>query len=193
MNTLNESNLKSQGFFSSLPWLGYGIALIIIVFDQITKNWATASYEYGEVDAITSFFNLTLRHNYGVAFSLFDKADGSQRWYLAALAIIVSIVLVIWIGRLGKSLGKKWTLELLGLVLILGGAIGNVYDRVLLGYVVDFIEVHYAGNYWPAFNIADSAISIGAGLLIFDAFFLAKKREESSKEGNIDGAKEKET
>ena len=181
MNTLNDSTATTHGFFSSLPWLGYGIALIIIVFDQITKNWATASFEYGEVDSITSFFNLTLRHNYGVAFSLFDKADGSQRWYLAALAIIVSIVLVIWIGRLGQSLGKKWTLELLGLVLILGGAIGNVYDRVVLGYVVDFIEVHYGGYYWPAFNIADSAISIGAGLLIFDAFFLAKKREENNK------------
>ena len=182
MSTLNHTDDKQSSLLSSLPWLGYGISLLVIIFDQITKNWVSATFEYAQVDSITSFFNLTLRHNYGVAFSLFDKQDGSQRWFLAALAIVVSIVLIIWIGRLGISLGKKWTLELIGLVLILGGAIGNVYDRVKLGYVVDFIEVNYAGHYWPAFNIADSAICVGAGLLIFDAFFFQKKREKLKEE-----------
>lgn len=183
-NTLSNSSNKKidataasvqaeKTFLSSIPWLAYGITLLVIVFDQMTKISVSRAFEYAQVEAITSFFNLTLRHNYGVAFSIFDDAAGSQRWWLSALAIIVSIVLVIWIARLGR----RWTFELLGLSLILGGAIGNVYDRVTLGYVVDFIEVHYSGYHWPAFNIADSAICIGAGMLLVDAFFFAKKRE----------------
>lgn len=162
MNLLNSRNLL----------LAYALAVVVIILDQLTKNMVSVSFTYGQVEPVTSFFNLTLRHNYGVAFSIFDDAEGSQRWFLAALAFFVSIVIVVWMYRLPKML----TAELIGLSLVLGGAIGNLYDRVALGYVVDFVELHYQplSFYWPAFNVADSAICIGAGLLIYDSIFNKK-------------------
>ena len=177
-DTSTNVNGSSTSFWQNILWLAYVIALVVMVLDQWTKISVVQAFEYAHVESITSFFNLTLRYNHGVAFSIFDDAAGSQRWWLSALAIIVSIVLVVWIARLGK----RWSLELVGLSLILGGAIGNVYDRVTLGYVVDFIEVHYNGYFWPAFNIADSAISVGAGMLIVDALFFAKKREQEKEQ-----------
>lgn len=162
MNLLNSRNLL----------LAYALAVIIIVLDQLTKNLVSASFVYAQVEPVTSFFNLTLRHNYGVAFSIFDDAEGSQRWFLAALAFFVSIAIVVWMYRLPRML----TAELIGLSLVLGGAIGNLYDRVMLGYVVDFVELYYQplSFYWPAFNVADSAICLGAGLLIYDSVFNKK-------------------
>lgn len=157
--------------WSQLPWLAYSITLVVIVLDQVTKQCVSATFQYAEVDVITRFFNLTLRHNYGVAFSIFDDADGPQRWFLAALAFVVSIVIAVWIAKLKPRL----TPESLGLALVLGGAIGNLYDRVMLGYVVDFIEVHYQHHAWPAFNVADSAICLGAFLLIYDSFVNKKE------------------
>ncbi len=160
-------NMPSSNRLSNLlPWLWFVLAFLIILFDQWTKNLVVASLELNQREAITSFFNLTHRYNYGIAFSIFDNIDGGQRWPLSALAFVVSIALIVWIFRIGK----KTTFEVCGLALILGGAIGNLYDRVVLGYVVDFIEVYYQTYYWPAFNIADSAICIGAGLILIDAF-----------------------
>ena len=158
----------------ALPWLLYCVALVVIVLDQITKNWASASLQYNIPEAVFPGFNLTLRHNYGAAFSMFADGGGWQVWFLGLLAGAVSIGLIIWLARLGK----KCTAESLGLALVLGGAVGNLYDRVLLGYVVDFIEVYYQSYFWPAFNIADAAISCGAVLLIYDAVF-SKKRQAS--------------
>ncbi len=152
---------------SYLPWLWFVLAALIVGADQWTKTLADAHLSYNQPVELTSFFNLTLRYNHGVAFSLFDDADGQQRWYLAALAFVVSIGLVVWVYRIGAKIST----EVIGLALILAGAIGNLYDRVTLGYVIDFIEVHYQNYYWPAFNIADSAISVGATLLIYDAIF----------------------
>lgn len=172
MNLLNSRNLL----------LAYALAVIVIVLDQLTKNMVSASFSYAQVEPITSFFNLTLRHNYGVAFSIFDDAEGSQRWFLAALAFFVSIGIVVWMYRLPKML----TAELIGLSLVLGGAIGNLYDRVVLGYVVDFVELYYQplSFYWPAFNVADSAICIGAGLLIYDSIFNKKKCDDSANDND---------
>lgn len=166
------SSLKPESpFVKLLPWFWFAVALVVIIFDQWTKALAVSGLEYNEKEVVTSFFNITLRYNYGVAFSIFDDINGGQRWPLAALAAAVSIALVVWIAKSGKKLN----FEIVGLALILGGAIGNLYDRVALGYVVDFIEVHYQHHYWPAFNIADSAICIGAFCIILDAVGLGRK------------------
>jgi len=148
-------------------WRWYSLALLVIVLDQLSKQWASASLVYGEPVVLTSFFNFTLWHNPGAAFSFLSDAGGWQRWFFTAVAAIVSCVLVVWIARV--SVSKK--LEAFALTMILGGAIGNLYDRVLLGHVVDFIVVHYQDYYWPAFNLADSAITLGAVLLIGDMLF----------------------
>lgn len=149
------------------PWLWFGIAVVVFLLDQITKQWVSGSFQLYETDVVTSFFQLTLRHNYGVAFSMFADGDGWQRWFFSVLAGGVSIGLVVWIAKLHPS---RW-IESLALALVLGGALGNLYDRALLGYVVDFLLVHYKEHQWPAFNVADMAISGGAVLLIYDAIF----------------------
>lgn len=150
--------------FSELPWKWYALAFVVIVLDQLTKHWATATFEYNSVERVTSFFYFTLRHNFGAAFSMFEDGGGWQRWFLGSLKAIVSIVLIYWIARLRN---QHWR-EPCALALILGGALGNLYDRALMGYVVDFIVFHYDQHAWPAFNIADSAISLGAVLLVWD-------------------------
>jgi len=121
-----------------------------------------------ETVAVMPFFNLTMAHNTGAAFSFLAQAGGWQRWFFAVIAFVVSAVLFIWLKRL-KSTAK---LEAISISLILGGAVGNLIDRVLLGYVVDFLDFYnYFGSYhFPAFNIADSAICVGAALLIIDSF-----------------------
>lgn len=152
-------------------WYLYGLASLVVLLDQISKHWVEAALTYNEPVVFTSFFNFTLRYNPGAAFSFLSDAGGWQRWFFTAIAIVVSIVLVIWIARVAAH--KK--LEAFGLTMILGGAIGNVYDRIVLGHVVDFIVVHYQGYYWPAFNLADSAITLGAILLIADMIFTKEK------------------
>ena len=152
-------------------WRWYGLAFLVIVLDQISKHWVEAVLTYNEPVVFTSFFNFTLRYNPGAAFSFLSDAGGWQRWFFTAVAIVVSAVLVVWIARIAAT--KK--LEAFGLTMILGGAIGNVYDRVVLGHVVDFIVVHYQDYYWPAFNLADSAITLGAILLIADMIFTKEK------------------
>ena len=117
-------------------------------------------------------------HNHGAAFSFLSDAGGWQRYFFSGLAAAVSIGLVIWLARLSPE--KRW--EPIALALVLGGAVGNLYDRVTLGYVVDFIVVHYQGYYWPAFNLADSAISAGAIMLLIDAFMNSDSQKQSTSE-----------
>ena len=147
-------------------WKWYALAVLVIVLDQLTKVWASTSFDYGQPWVITSFFNFTLLHNEGAAFSFLSDAGGWQKWFFAAIAIVVSIGLIIWLARLEAS--RRW--EAFALALVLGGALGNLYDRLVFGYVIDFIVVHYEQHYWPAFNIADSAICVGAAILILDSF-----------------------
>jgi len=156
-------------------WAWYGLALVVLVLDQLTKVWASHSLEYGQPLVLTSFFNFTLLHNTGAAFSFLSDAGGWQRWFFGVIAIAVSAVLLVWIARLGGE--KRW--EAAALTLILGGALGNLYDRLVLGYVVDFIVVHYREHMWPAFNLADSAITLGAAILIWDMFRTNRKEKES--------------
>lgn len=152
-------------------WRWYALALVVVLLDQASKYWMSANLEYGQPWVLTSFFNFTLHHNPGAAFSFLRDASGWQRWFFAVIAIVVSLVLVVWLARVAA----RKPLESLALALVLGGAIGNVYDRLVLGYVVDFISVHYKGYYFPTFNIADSAISLGAFLLIIDMLFNMEK------------------
>jgi len=156
-----------------LRWLV--LSGIIIVLDQISKYFASASLELHQPVPIMPFLNFTLMHNEGAAFSFLSDAGGWQRWFLSALALSVSVFIIFWIRKLQPY--ERW--HAVSLALILGGALGNVIDRIRIGYVVDFIDVYYKSAHWPAFNIADSAITVGAGILIFVGFI--KKEEEPSK------------
>lgn len=161
--------------------LYFSVSILAIVLDQITKNWASAALGDGSSYVVFSWFKFQLAHNYGAAFSFLGDASGWQRWMFSVLAVVVSIVLIVWIVKTVQRNEKGRWCELLALSLILGGAIGNVYDRLLLGYVVDFIVWHYQDNYFPTFNIADSAICSGAALMIFDMFFLQKNESAENR------------
>lgn len=143
-------------------WLWLSVA--VIALDLATKAWVESSFREGESIPVTGFFNLVLAYNTGAAFSFLADHDGWQRWFFATIAVVASVVLV-WMLRRGGS-----RMLMCGLALILGGALGNLWDRVLAGRVTDFLLFHYAGWAWPAFNVADSAITVGAALLIIDSF-----------------------
>ncbi len=150
-----------QSSKSLLPWLG--IALAVILLDQFTKTLILGYFRLGDSHTVTSFFNVVRVHNTGAAFSFLAGASGWQRWFFVVLGAVAA-VFIVWMLR--SHAGQRlfcWSLSL-----ILGGALGNVIDRLMHGYVVDFIQVHYSGWYFPSFNIADSAITIGAALLIVD-------------------------
>ena len=146
---------------SLLPWLG--IAFITILLDQFSKVLIVGSLQLRDSHTITSFFNIVRWHNTGAAFSFLAGADGWQRWFFIGLGAVAAFV-IVWMLR--SHAGQR--LFCWSLALILGGAVGNVIDRVWHGYVVDFIQVHYANLFFPSFNIADSAITVGAALLILD-------------------------
>ncbi len=151
-----------------LPWLG--IALAIILFDQFTKTLILGDFELGDSRTVTSFFNVVRVHNTGAAFSFLAGASGWQRWFFVGLGAVAATFIVWMLRSHGGQRLFGWALSL-----ILGGAVGNVIDRLLHGYVVDFIQVHYAGWYFPSFNIADSAITVGAGLLILDELLRVRR------------------
>jgi signal peptidase II len=146
-------------------WLWLLVSGVIVWADMVTKEWASEVLTLYRPTEIWPWLNMTLAHNYGAAFSFLSDAGGWQRWFFTALASVVSAVLIIWVLRLPR---REW-LTGLALALVIGGALGNLSDRVQLGYVVDFIDVHYGGYHWPAFNVADSAITCGVVLLVFDA------------------------
>ncbi len=151
------------------PW--YALAVLVVVLDQLTKHWISASFDYGEARAVTGFFNLVLTYNKGAAFSFLASAAGWQRGFFIGIALIAIVVISVLLARHARD-----KLFCLSLASILGGAIGNVLDRIVLGYVVDFLDFHVAGWHWPAFNLADSAITVGAVLLVVDSFRPGAKR-----------------
>lgn len=149
-------------------WLG--IAAAVLVADQLTKYWVSRSFQLYESLEVTPFFNLVLVHNKGAAFSFLSDAGGWQRTFFTVIALVASV----WITWLIRKHSTE-TLFCLALSLILGGALGNVIDRILFGAVVDFLDFHAYGYHWPAFNVADMGITCGAALLIWDAL-TAKSR-----------------
>ncbi|WP_430457295.1 signal peptidase II [Rheinheimera sp.] len=147
-------------------WRFWWIVLLVLVADQLSKIWVIQNFTLGESIQLLPVFNFTYARNYGAAFSFLGDAGGWQRWLFTAIAIVVTCVLSIWLSRLQRTQLKLS----LALVLIIAGAIGNLIDRSLYGYVVDFLHVYYQQWHYPIFNIADCAITIGAGLLIWDSF-----------------------
>ena len=156
------------------------VSAAIVALDLATKAWVSRALSYGDVIPVTPFFNLILTHNTGAAFSFLAGAGGWQRWFFTAVAVVISVVLVVMLRR--PHLDRVVPLAL---SLVLGGAVGNLWDRVTLGHVVDFIQLHAGGYYWPAFNVADSAICVGVALLIWDGV-----RGSGRKPGNTKEAKE---
>jgi signal peptidase II len=147
-----------------LKWLW--LSVVIVTLDQISKHYAGALLQLHEPVGVMPLFNLTLMHNQGAAFSFLSSAGGWQRWFFTVLALVVSGVIVQWLRRLQSSQAGLAA----ALSLIVGGALGNAWDRIQLGYVVDFVDIYYGTWHWPAFNIADSAITVGAVILIIEAF-----------------------
>ncbi|MDR2238834.1 MAG: signal peptidase II [Zoogloeaceae bacterium] len=155
-------------------WLG--LAGLVVVLDQLTKHWLVSALALGERIELTSFLNLVFVYNPGAAFSFLSDAGGWQRWFFVALALLVSVWLV-WLIR--RHAAER--LPPLAAALILGGALGNVIDRIRYGAVVDFVDAHAAGWHFPAFNVADAAISVGAALLIWQQVFCAAGKEDTRK------------
>ncbi|MCX7554640.1 signal peptidase II [Marinicella sp. S1101] len=161
-------------------WVYLWVSLVVFVLDQLTKSMASARLDLYVPNKVTEFFNLTLMHNEGVAFSILADQSGWQRYFIAVVASLIVIWLLYWLRQNARSMKLQNT----ALVLVVGGALGNIYDRIVLGYVVDFIELHYKSYYWPAFNLADSAITLGAILLIIDTF-----KNKESKDNTAVGGK----
>lgn len=151
-----------------LKWLW--VSVVVVALDQASKMWASAALQFQEPVAVMPYFNLTLMHNYGAAFSFLSTAGGWQRWFFAAIALVISTAIILWVRKLKPH--QRW--EAISLALVLGGALGNLWDRLALGYVVDFLDVYYGTRHWPAFNIADSAITLGAALLIIDLLYVQR-------------------
>ena len=155
-----KSNHQSRRFYQ---WLA--ISAIVVALDLYTKHLVQKSFEYAEHFTVTSFFDVVRYHNEGAAFSFLADAGGWQKWFFSG----ISVVAILVISYLLKK-HQQQKLFSLGLALVLGGAIGNLYDRLTLGYVVDFLHFHYQAYAWPAFNVADSAICVGVALLLIESF-----------------------
>jgi signal peptidase II len=160
---------RSSGRGPSL-WLWLGLALLVVVLDQLSKTLILGSFQLNDSRTITSWFNLVRVHNTGAAFSFLAGASGWQRWFFVGLGTVAS-AFIVWM--LKKHPTQK--LFCFAVTMIMGGAIGNVFDRLLHGYVVDFIQVHYGGWYFPSFNLADSAITLGAICLILDELLRVRR------------------
>ncbi len=152
-----------------LKWLW--LSALVIVLDQWSKYLVSGSLQLHESVALLPFFSLTLLHNTGAAFSFLADAGGWQRWLLTAIAFFVSVVIMAWLRRLPSE--EKW--QAAALALLLGGALGNVIDRMRLGHVVDFLDVYYQHWHWPPFNVADSAITVGVVILLLVTLRGSKK------------------
>ena len=151
-----------------MPWVA--LAAVFVLIDQLTKNLVERTFDYGDVKAVTGFFNLVLTYNKGAAFSFLASASGWQAHFLTMVGIGASVFILYLLGRHGNQ-----RLFSLALALILGGAIGNVIDRIAYGHVIDFLDFHAGGWHWPAFNVADSAIVGGAMLLVLDELLRVRR------------------
>lgn len=143
----------------------FSLSAVVVALDLYTKHLIEKAFAFGDVKPINSFFDLVRYHNEGSAFGFLNDAGGWQKWFFAVISVVAIVVMSYLIKKHQSEKIFAW-----GLALVLGGAIGNLYDRITLGYVVDFLNVHYQNHYWPAFNVADSAIVGGVALLLLDSF-----------------------
>ncbi len=164
-----EKNVRGGGWGL---WLA--LSALVIVLDQMSKYAIVSHFAYGEAHGVTSFFNLVRAHNQGAAFSLLQEAGGWQRWLFTAIAIGASV----WVVQLLRKHPDQ-KLFCLSLALIMGGALGNLADRIVRGYVVDFLDFHWELHHFPAFNVADSAITCGAALLLLESFIKNRKERDA--------------
>ncbi|MEX2525157.1 MAG: signal peptidase II [Gammaproteobacteria bacterium] len=170
--------------FFAFKWLW--LTLLILILDQMTKYLVTQSFQLHESLTLFEGLNLTLVYNTGAAFSFLQDAGGWQRWFFIILTPVVAAIILVWMSRLEPN--QDWLAA--ALALVLGGAAGNFTDRVIHGYVIDFIDVYYQQWHWPAFNVADSAITVGAVLLVIDAIWLdhAHVGVHTGRKGGRDGS-----
>lgn len=143
----------------------FSLSAVVVAVDLYTKHLTQQAFELGDQLMVTSFFNLVRYHNEGAAFSFLADAGGWQKWFFTGISAVASIFIIYLLKKHSNEKLFCW-----GLALVLGGALGNLYDRVTLGYVVDFLSFHLNDLYWPAFNVADSAICVGVGMLLLDSF-----------------------
>jgi signal peptidase II len=160
-----------------LKW--YVLSAVVLLLDQGSKLLADARLVFHEPVGVLPFFNLRLAYNTGAAFSFLGNAGGWQRWFFAGISVLVISVLVVWMRRLKP---EQWQLSA-AFALIIGGALGNLIDRLVYGHVIDFIDVYYKTWHWPTFNIADSAITVGAGLLLLDAWVTHRREKQAAGTG----------
>ncbi|WP_286235259.1 signal peptidase II [Thalassotalea sediminis] len=160
---------------SNLKWLW--LTLICLVVDQITKHWVANSMDLYQSIEILPFFNITYAQNTGAAFSFLADQGGWQRWFFTTIAVVASVIFFVWLLRVPKNQTKL----VIALAFMLSGAMGNLIDRALFGYVIDFLDFHVNGYNWPTFNIADSVIFIGAALMIWDSFTQETQNKNSAK------------
>lgn len=161
---------------SGLRW--YWVVVLVFLADQLSKQWVLANFDLFESVKLLPFFNFTYVRNYGAAFSFLSEAGGWQRWLFTLVAVGFSTLLTVWLRKQAASL---WKLNL-AYTLVIGGALGNLIDRLMHGFVVDFIDFYWGRSHYPAFNIADSAIFIGAVLIIWDSFFNSKSEQDKTEE-----------
>ena len=155
---------------NGLRWLW--ISLLVIILDQVSKFWMDSNLSFNQPVNLLPFFDLRLLYNEGAAWSFLANVGGWQRWFLSGLSLVISGILLVWLIRLERR--QIWLA--IALSLVLGGALGNLIDRVIYGHVIDFIDIYYQQWHWPAFNIADSAISVGAVMLVIDAILEGKSK-----------------
>ncbi|VEE61070.1 Lipoprotein signal peptidase [Shewanella putrefaciens] len=161
---------------SGLRW--YWVVVLVFLADQLSKQWVLANFDLFESVKLLPFFNFTYVRNYGAAFSFLSEAGGWQRWLFTLVAVGFCTLLTVWLRKQSASL---WKLNL-AYTLVIGGALGNLIDRLMHGFVVDFIDFYWGKSHYPAFNIADSAIFIGAVLIIWDSFFNSKSEQDKTEE-----------
>lgn len=145
-------------------WFWFLLSFVVLLLDQLTKYWAESSLVPYQSESVVSMLNFTLAYNTGAAFSFLSGTGSWHRWFFAGFSVVMSLLLAAWLLRLSSTA----RLQSLAISLILGGAVGNLYDRAVLGHVVDFIDLYYENHHWPVFNLADSAICFGAFLLLID-------------------------
>lgn len=168
---------------SGLRW--YWVVVLVFLADQLSKQWVLANFDLFESVQLLPFFNFTYVRNYGAAFSFLSEAGGWQRWLFTIVAVGFSTLLTVWLRKQSASLLKLN----LAYTLVIGGALGNLVDRLMHGFVVDFIDFYWGKSHYPAFNIADSAIFIGAVLIIWDSFFDSKSEQDKTEQDKTEEVK----